>query len=99
MGVFYSFSPNIHYNKIKDFLKNETLEHTEYKDNGDTRNVIEVQNTPNVCYLLFYYESIDNLVAHSSHDLEVINILEKLSKFSNCEIDSDNDEFIIPFNN
>ena len=50
-------------------------------------------------YLLFYYTSIDNLVAHSSHDLEVINILEKLSKFSNCEIDSDNDEFIIPFNN
>ena len=50
-------------------------------------------------YLLFYYTSIDNLVAHSSHDLEVITILEKLSKYSNCEIDSDNDEFIIPYNN
>jgi hypothetical protein len=99
MGVFYSFSPNIHYNKVKEFLKNENLEHTEYKDNGDTRNVIEIQNYPSVNYLLFYYTSIDNLVAHSSHDLEVITILEKLSKYSNCEIDSDNDEFIIPYNN
>jgi hypothetical protein len=76
-------------------MKIETI----LEDNGDTRNVIEVQNYPNVDYLLFYYTSINNLVAHSSHDLEVIKILEKLSKFSNCEIESDNDEFIIPFNN
>ena len=96
MGVYYSFSPNLNYKQVKDFLKNENLEHTEYKDNGDTRNIIEIQNHPN--YLLFYYTTIDNLVAHSSHDLEVLKILEKLSRDTNCEIDSDNDEFIIPFN-
>ena len=98
MGVFYSFSPNLNYNNVKDFLINENLDHSEYKDNGDTRNVIEVQNYPNVDYLLFYYTNVDNLLAHSSHDLEVIKILEKLSNYTNCEIDSDNDEFIIPFN-
>ena len=98
MGVYYSFSPNLNYKQVKDFLKNENLEHTEYKDNGDTRNIIEIQNRPNVDYLLFYYTTIDNLVAHSSHDLEVLKILEKLSRDTNCEIDSDNDEFIIPFN-
>ena len=98
MGVYYSFSPNLNYKQVKDFLKNENLEHTEYKDNGDTRNVIEIQDYLNVDYLLFYYTNIDNLVAHSSHDLEVIKILEKLSRDTNCEIDSDNDEFIIPFN-
>ena len=98
MGVYYSFSPNLNYKQVKDFLKNENLEHTEYKDNGDTRNVIEIQNYPNVDYLLFYYTNIDNLVAHSSHDLEVIKILERLSRDTNCEIDSDNDEFIVPFN-
>ena len=36
MGVYYSFSPNLNYKQVKDFLKNEKLEHTEYKDNGDT---------------------------------------------------------------
>lgn len=96
MGVFYSFSPNLHYNKVKEYFKNENIEYTEYKDNDDTRNVIEVQNYPNVDYLLFYYTNIDNLVAHSSHDLDVIIILQNLSIFTNCEVESDNDEFIIP---
>jgi hypothetical protein len=58
MGVFYSFNPRIHYNKVKEFLKKENLEYSEYKDNNNTRNVIEVLNYPNVNYLLFYYEKI-----------------------------------------
>ena len=100
MGVYYAFSPDINYKMVKEFLEFEKLEHLEYKDDGDSsRNIIEVINLLNVDYLLFYYRDTDSLVAHSSHDLEVIAILEKLSKYSNCEIDSDNDEFVIPYNN
>jgi hypothetical protein len=99
MGVFYSFNPRIHYNKVKEFLKKENLEYSEYKDNNNTRNVIEVLNYPNVNYLLFYYEKINNLVAHSSHDLAVIDFFKKISDFLKCEIESDNDEFIVPKNN
>jgi hypothetical protein len=96
MGVYYSFNPEIHYNKVKEFINKEKLEYSEYRDEGASRNVIEILNYPNVGYLLFYYEKINNLIAHSSYDLEVIEILKNLSCFSRCEIESDNDEFTIP---
>ena len=98
MGVYYAFSPDINYKMVKEFLEFEKLEHLEYKDDGDSsRNIIEVINLLNVDYLLFYYRDTDSLVAHSSHDLDVLKVLEKLSLFSKCEIESDNDEFTVSF--
>ena len=90
MGVYYAFSPDLNYKMVKEFLEFEKLEHLEYKDDGDSsRNIIEVINLLNVDYLIFHYRDTDYLKAHSSHYLEVIKVLEKLSSFSKCEIESD----------
>ncbi len=91
MGVFYTFGPNLKKSQIDEFLNEKNLQFDLYKE--DHRMVIELQNLEDIDYLLFYYENENSLVAHSSHDLKVIQILKELKDRYNLKVDSDNEEF------
>jgi hypothetical protein len=91
MGVFYTFSPKLKKSQVDEFLNAKNIQFDLY--NEDHRMVIELQNLADIDYLLFYYENENSLVAHSSHDLSVIQILNELKDRFNLKIDSDNEEF------
>ena len=91
MGIFYTFSPKLTKVQLDEFLNDTDMEFDLY--NEDQRMVVELRNLTNVDYLLFYYENENSLVAHSSHDRAVIEILKALKIKFNLTVNSDNDEF------
>ena len=91
MGVFYTFQPNLTKQQLDEFLNEESIKSKFTAEK--TRNVIQLMDIENVRYFLFYYENENSLVAHTSHDLEILPLMQKLKNRFNLNIESDNEEF------